>query len=123
MLGAALLEFAYPWGILLFFASWIALRFLVFVFPQLSLEHWIYRFFGSDIFGFTLLLLVAALVSVTITWLHIFLQVLLIITAETLAQIDLKNYSFGDLKILLLLSVVPPAGVSLGWMIASYLIL
>jgi hypothetical protein len=117
VLGSTLAQFSHPWTALLLVVGWIILRTLVLIFPRLSLQKWVFRAFGSDALGFTLLVIAVALVSIVITWIHFFLQILLIVAAETLARINLRAARFNGWKSFFLLSIVPVVGVGLGWML------
>lgn len=119
MVGYALSELFYSWGTLLFILSWVILRIVVLVFPKPKLKHWLYYFFGSDTTNFTGLAIVAALVSIVFVWIHISLQILMIISAETLARIDLRNLSKHRLNSTIFLFVIPMFGMVMGWFASS----
>lgn len=116
MVGYALSKFFYPWGILLFVVGWVALRIIVLVSPKPKLKHWLYCYFGSDTTNLTGLAIVAALVSIVLVWLHISLQILMVVSAEALARIDLRTLSKDRLNSTVFLFFVPMFGLVVGWL-------
>lgn len=63
--------------------------------PQLGIERWLSRGLRSDLFAFALLVVSAALVSVILLWLHIFLKMIAILSSAALVRLELGQNNFG----------------------------
>ncbi|MBW4661538.1 MAG: hypothetical protein KME15_22945 [Drouetiella hepatica Uher 2000/2452] len=70
-------------------------------------------------FAFTLLAGCAALVSVMLVWLHIFLKVIAILSAKALVRLELRRYGFSVVKLFWLLMTTSSAGLIVRWFISS----
>jgi len=91
---------------------------LLFTHPQFKTERW-FKGLRSEVFAFTLLAGCAALVSVVLVWLHIFLKIVAILLAEALVRLELRHYGFSVVKLFWLLMTTSLAGLGFGWFISS----
>ena len=57
---------------------------------------------------------VAFVSAVIVTWLQVFAHILVVISAESLARLDLQTARFTQLQAFLILSAVSLAGLGLG---------
>lgn len=87
--------------------------------PQFSIERWLSKGVRADVFAFTLLVVSAALVSVVLLWLHIFLKMIAILSATALVRLDLRHNKFGVDSSFWILMVTALSGLGLGWSIGS----
>ncbi|HEY9656037.1 MAG TPA: hypothetical protein V6C50_11150 [Crinalium sp.] len=94
---------------------------MVFTFPQFQPKQWFSHLLRSDTSAFILLVVAAALLSVMLLWLHIFLKLLVILTAETLTRLELSSSGFGVVKSFWLLMITALLGLTLGWSVSSFL--
>lgn len=92
---------------------------LLFTHPQFNTKRWFSKGLRSEIFAFTLLAGCAALVSVMLVWLHIFLKIIAILSAEALVRLELRHYGFSVVKLLWLLMTTSLAGLGFGWFVSS----
>lgn len=121
MLGLFLAELSIGWFNWVVAIIGVLLVTIVFTFPQFGIERQISKWLRSDTSAFILLIVSAALVSVILLWLHIFLKLTAIVTAEALVRLELHRNSFSIAKSFWLLIITSWSGLGLGWLI-SYLI-
>lgn len=95
--------------------SWIVVSSMAFMSPLTSFSAFITRWFHSDTVAFTAIFLFAALAAVIFFWLHVFIQILTILAAETLARIDLQTRNVNGIQSFWLLTVVCLIGLGFGW--------
>ncbi|MFM7424368.1 MAG: hypothetical protein ACKO7W_05135 [Elainella sp.] len=69
----------------------------------------------SDVGYFTLIILGAISVTLSLVWFKTFGYFLALISAELLARLDLQNFGYSRLQALFILSLVSLAGLALGW--------
>ncbi len=94
---------------------------MIFTFPKLNIERQLSRWLRSDTSALILLILFAALVSVILLWLHIFLKLIAIIAAETLFRLELYRNGFSATESFWLLSMTSMIGLTLGWGVAYFI--
>jgi hypothetical protein len=92
---------------------------LLFTYPQFKTGRWFSKGLRSEVFAFTLLAGCAALVSVMLVWLHIFLKLIAILSTEALVRLELRHYGFSVVKLFWLLMTTSLAGLGLGWFISN----
>ena len=68
----------------------------------------------SDSRAFVIVATVAFVSAVIVTWLQVFAHILVVISAESLARLDLQTAKFTQLQAFLILSTVSLAGLGLG---------
>lgn len=93
---------------------------IVFTLPQFKFEQQFSRWLRSDTGAFVLLVVMAALLSVVLLWLHIFLKLFAMLAAEAIIRLELRHSSFSVITSFWLLPVTSLAGVSLGWFVSSF---
>jgi len=92
---------------------------MLFTHFQFKTERWFSKGLRSEVFAFTLLAGCAALVSVMLVWLHIFLKLIAILSTEALVRLELRHYGFSVVKLFWLLMTTSLAGLGLGWFISN----
>jgi len=90
---------------------------IMFTHPQFGIDRWLARGLRSDVFAFALLVVSAALVSVILLWLHIFLKMIAILSAAALVRLELRQNNFGVDSSFWILIVTALSGLGLGWSI------
>ncbi len=85
--------------------------------PQFSIDRWLSRGVRSNVFVFTLLVVSAALVSVILLWLHIFLKMIAILSTAALVRLELRQNNFGVDSSFWILLATALSGLGLGWSI------
>ncbi|HEY9896653.1 MAG TPA: hypothetical protein V6D34_14795 [Candidatus Sericytochromatia bacterium] len=117
--GMFLAEFPLTWVNWTLAIAGVFLVTMVFTFPQFQPKREFSRWLRSDTSAFILLVVAAALLSVMLLWLHIFLKLLVILTAETLTRLELSSSGFGMVKSFWLLMITALLGLTLGWSVSS----
>lgn len=70
----------------------------------------------SDVGYFTLIIVVSLGVTIALVWFRVFGYILVLVSAEILARLDLQNAGFNRIQALLILSLVSFSGLSVGWL-------
>jgi hypothetical protein len=120
-LGMFLAEFPLTWVHWTLAIAGVVLVTTVFTLPQFQLKQWFWPWLRSDISAFILLVVAAALVSVMLLWLHIFLKLVALLAAETLVRLELSPSGFGMVKSFWLLMITALLGLALGWSVSSFI--
>lgn len=97
--------------------GWIFLLSLIFMSPLTSFTRFITRWFKSDTVAFLSICMIASLAAVVLFWLHVFIQILLIVAAETLARLDIQALGLDEWQAFWLLSTASLIGLAIGWMV------
>lgn len=121
MLGLFLAKLPIAWLSWTLAIAGIFLVTIVFTLPQFKFERQFSRSLRSDTGAFVLLVVMAALLSVVLLWLHVFLKLFAILAAETIVRLELRHSSFSVIMSFWLLLVTSLAGVSLGWFVSSFI--
>lgn len=95
--------------------GWIFLLSLLFMSPLTSFSRFITRWFKSDTVAFLSICMMASLAAVVLFWLHVFIQILLIVAAETLARLDIQTLGLDEWQAFWLLSTASLIGLAVGW--------
>jgi hypothetical protein len=95
--------------------GWILLASFAFMSPLTSFSRFITRFFKSDTVAFLSIVVLAGMASLILFWLHVFIQILIILAAEALARIDIQTLGLGASKAFWILTIVSLTGLGLGW--------
>ncbi|HEY9626771.1 MAG TPA: hypothetical protein V6C84_05675 [Coleofasciculaceae cyanobacterium] len=90
---------------------------VVFAHPRFNIERWLSNGLRSDVFAFALMAIAAALVSVVLLWLHIFLKIVVIFSAEALVRLELRQSHFGVAQSFGILMITSLVGLGLGWFV------
>lgn len=87
--------------------------------PLKGVRRVLMRWFKSDTVAFTSLIGAAAFASILLTWFKLFLPVILILSAESLARIDIQTAEFSALQACCMLTVIAWLGLGIGWYVAQ----
>ena len=109
----AVFKYNLPAGLLAI--AWILLSSMAFMSPLTSFSAFIKRWFQSDTVAFAAVFLVAAMASVILYWLHVFLQVITILAVDTLARIDIQYWDLTEIQAFWVLTLTALTGLVLGW--------
>ncbi|MBI4780665.1 MAG: hypothetical protein HY785_05015 [Oscillatoriophycideae cyanobacterium NC_groundwater_1537_Pr4_S-0.65um_50_18] len=90
---------------------------IVFAHPRFNREWWLSNGLRSDVFAFAVMAIAAALVSVVLLWLHIFLKIVAILSAEALVRLELRQSNFGVAQSFGILMITSWVGLGLGWFV------
>jgi hypothetical protein len=93
---------------------WIVVAAIAFMNPLISFSRFISRWFQSDTIAFLAICTFAGMASMMLFWLHVFLQILTILTAETLARLDLQLSRVSSSQAFWVLLTVSLAGLASG---------
>ncbi|MBD2036735.1 hypothetical protein H6F76_17135 [Leptolyngbya sp. FACHB-321] len=117
--GMFLAEFPFIWVNWTLAIAGVFLVTMVFTFPQFQSKQWFSHWLRSDTSAFILLVVAAALLSVMLLWIHIFLKLVTILAAETLTRLELSSSGFSVVKSFWLLMITALLGLTLGWSVSS----
>ncbi len=111
----------HPWTAFIFAVAWALVLALMFVNFLTGLRHLVSRWFTSDTVAFCALVSGAAFASIVLTWFKLFIPIILILSAEALARIDLLTAEFNNVQACALLAVTSWVGLGLGWTIGQFI--
>jgi hypothetical protein len=119
ILGRVLIEDHYShqsW----WFAGWggVALA-ILYLHPLTDLNSVLQRWFSSDAVAFCILVILAASVSMLLNWIRLFLHVVLILSAEGLARMDLQAAKYNEIQTFVMLAFTTGLGLGLAWIWSS----
>jgi hypothetical protein len=117
--GKFLVDLDKSWFVFWFAIAWSLFLAIIFMRPLTGLRRFIQRWFQSDAVAFTALVGVAAFASILLNWFKLFLPVFLIISAESLARLDMQTAEFRDRNACFLLTLISWSGLALGWQIGQ----
>ncbi len=104
------------WGMAI---AWGLLVAIVLMHPLQGLQGVIKRWFKSDTVAFCALVALAAFASIFLTWFKLFMPIVMMVSAEFLARIDLQTSEFNELQTCCLLTATAWIGLGLGWAIGQ----
>jgi hypothetical protein len=87
--------------------------------PHLDIGRWLSSKLQSDVFTFTLLAIIAALVSIILLWLHIFLKIVAVFSAIALVRLELHQNGFSTVQSFWILMITSFTGLGLGWLVSN----
>ncbi|MFM7447874.1 MAG: hypothetical protein ACKO24_04670 [Leptolyngbyaceae cyanobacterium] len=108
------LSLKYNLPIILAAVVWIVVAAIAFMNPLVNFSRFITRWFQSDTVAFLTICIVAGTASMMLFWLHVFLQILTIIAAETLARLDLQLSRLNNSQAFWILLMVSFVGLASG---------
>lgn len=117
LLGSFLAGFSVTWLSLSTAIAAALLITIVLSFPQFIMRRRIIQWLGANTSAFILLIVSAALVSVILLWLHIFIKIITIFAAGVLVKLELRHYQISIVQSFWLLFLTSFSGLSLGWII------
>jgi hypothetical protein len=117
--GKFLVDADKSWTALVLAIIWTFVLALLFIRPLTGLRQLIQRWFQSDAVAFTTLFGLAALASILLNWLKLFMPVFLILAAESLARLDMQTAEYRDRSACILLMVTSWLGLATGWAIGQ----
>jgi hypothetical protein len=91
---------------------------LIYLHPLADLSRFVQRWFSSDTLAFTTFVIIAATVSILLNWFKLFMPVLMILTTEGLARIDLQANEYDEWPTFFILVLVTGLGLGVGWWLA-----
>lgn len=95
--------------------GWIFLLSVLFMSPLTSFTRFVTHWFRSDTIAFLSICMIASLAAVVLFWLHVFIQILLIVAAESLARLDIQRLGLNEWQAFWLLSTASLIGLAIGW--------
>ena len=113
--GWKLSEFDIPPHLTWFFA--VAAIFVLAValsFPLKNTKKWIMRWISTDAGAFISIILGAFLAVIVVTWMHLFVTGLVLISAGTLARLDIQIFGHQRWRTFWVLAAVSLSGLGLG---------
>lgn len=87
--------------------------------PFQGMRKILVKWFKSDTVAFSSILMFAALGSILLNWLKLFLPVFMILFAEFLVRLDLQTAEFNQSQSLVILIVIAWIGLGIGWATAQ----
>jgi hypothetical protein len=117
LLGHLLSHGAYSFEVACFLVAGSFLVALLYLHPLADLSRFVRRWFASDAIAFSTFVIIAALVSILLNWFQLFLPVLMILTTEGLARIDLQANEFDEWPTFFILVLITGLGLAGGWWI------
>jgi hypothetical protein len=96
---------------------------LIYLHPLADLSRLVRRWFASDsdTVAFSTFVIVAAMISILLNWFQLFLPVMMILTTEGLARIDLQANEYGEWSTFGILVLITGLGLGCGWSMSRFL--
>lgn len=94
---------------------WVCVISIAFMRPLVSFTQFITRWFKSDTVAFLSIFMMAGVASLLLFWLHIFLYILTILAAESLARIDMQTQGVAEIRVFWILATVSLLGLGVGY--------
>ncbi len=88
---------------------------LLYMHPLTDLRKVMTRWFSSDTLAFCTLVGLATFTSILLNWFKAFLPVILVLSAEALARLDLQAAAFTELQSFVILVLTTAVGLAVGW--------
>lgn len=85
--------------------------------PIKTFKLYVLRWLHSDLGAFMCVIIIAFLVVIAFTWLHIFAKLLLFIAAGTLVRLDIQVLAYQKWQAFTLLVGISGVGFGLGWLL------
>ncbi len=117
--GKFLIDTDKSWTALMVAIVWTFILALLFIHPLTSMRQLIQRWFHSDAVAFSTLFGLAALASILLNWLKLFLPIFLILATESLARLDMQTAEYRDRSACILLMLTSWLGLATGWAIGQ----
>ena len=95
---------------------WVLMSTIVFISPLQNFSRFVTRWFRSDTVAFGTIFIIAVMAAVVLFWLHVFLQILTILAADSLARIDIQVSGLSGVQAFWILVLVSLTGLSMGWL-------
>lgn len=96
--------------------GWILFSSMMFMSPLSSFSRFINRWFQSDTVAFMTVFLIAGITTLILFWLHVALQILTILAAESLARIDIQIKGLNGMHAFWILTLISLTGLAAGWL-------
>ncbi len=119
--GKLLASTSDSWIAFVFAIGWAFALALMFINPLSGFRHLILRWFTSDTVAFCAILAGAAFASIVLNWFKLFIPIILILSAEALARIDLLTAEFNNIQSCSLLTITSWLGLGLGWVLGQFI--
>jgi hypothetical protein len=87
---------------------------LIYLHPLADLSRLVRRWFSSDTLAFSTFVMVAATVSILLNWFQLFMPVVMILTTEGLARIDLQANEYDEWPTFFILVLITGLGLLCG---------
>jgi hypothetical protein len=87
---------------------------LIYLHPLADLSRFVRRWFSSDTLAFSTFVMIAATVSILLNWFQLFMPVVMILTTEGLARIDLQANEYDEWPTFFILVLVTGLGLLCG---------
>ncbi len=113
--GWALYEANNYFMVSIFIIAFIWLIDLFLTIPFTQFKSPIIKWFRTDLGTFLMIVFISIIGVVMMTWMHIFVNVLIMISATALARLELQTSKFKNWQAFLILSVLSTVGLVLGW--------
>jgi hypothetical protein len=118
LMGRLLAHGAYSTEVTCFLVAGSFAIALIYLHPLADLSRFVQRWFSSDTLAFTTFVIIAATVSIMLNWFKLFMPVLMILTTEGLARIDLQANEYDEWPTFFILVLVTGLGLGVGWWLA-----
>jgi hypothetical protein len=115
LMGRLLAHGAYSTEVTCFLVAGSFAVALIYLHPLADLSRFVRRWFSSDTLAFSTFVIIAATVSILLNWFNLFMPVLMILTTEGLARIDLQANEYDEWPTFFILVVVTGLGLAVGW--------
>jgi uncharacterized protein involved in propanediol utilization len=119
--GKLLASANHSWAALGFAIAWSLGLAILFIDPLTRLRRLILRWFSSDTVAFCALIAAAALASIVMNWFKLFVPIILILAAESLARIDILTAEYNNLQACFILTLTSWIGLGLGWTLGQFI--
>lgn len=113
-MGWVLQASAAPWWLWLALAIFLLIVIEILAFPVSLFRNLFNKWLSSDTRAFFVVILLAFLSVVFLTWIHISAVALLLVAAATLARLDLQTAAISEFKAFFILSIFSFSGLGLG---------
>lgn len=90
---------------------------LFFTIPFNKFKLPIINWFRSDLGTFFMIIILSIMGVIMFTWMHIFINVLIMISATALARLELQTSKFKNWQAFLILSLLSTVGLVSGWLL------
>jgi hypothetical protein len=115
ILGWKLSEFDIPPHLTWFFAiAAILVLAIALSFPLKETKKWLMRWISSDAGAFISIIVGAFLAVIVVTWMHLFVTVLVLTSAGALARLDIQLFGHQRWRTFAILATISLTGVGLG---------
>lgn len=101
--------------IYLLIGGYVLIHLIISIPPVQQIERTLQRWFGSDVIHLISILTAAFFAAVVLVWVGILENLLLILTAEMLARLDLQQAGLNPMQRLMVLTLCLATGLTAGW--------